>query len=72
MREWPLQIGAVVYIHGNGGSSGTRRNVYGAVVVGKRIVLFKYFYGVLCTRGWRMPAGKEREFLQSPDPPPGD
>ena len=34
-------------IHGSNGSTGEKRSVYGAVVVGKRMVFYKYFYEVL-------------------------
>lgn len=40
-------------IHGRTGSTGDRRDVYGAVVVGKRIVFYKYFYGLQEVRRWR-------------------
>ena len=38
------------------GSTGERRNVYGAVVVGKRMVFYKYFYGVLNIADCSCPA----------------
>ena len=40
-------------IHGRTGSTGDRRDVFGAVVVGKKIVFYKYLYGVQEVRRWR-------------------
>lgn len=41
-------------IHCSNSSTGTSRSVYGAVVGGKRIVFYKYFYGVQEVRRWRL------------------